>query len=454
MMFTIDEISKIIKGKVLGCRVASSARITGVSIDSRTIKKGELFVAIPGEKYDGHDFIAEAVKKGAAGAVISTKKIHPSSIFFVVVSDTLMALGQLARFHRERFDIPAIAVTGSNGKTTTKEMIAAILGSEWAPLKNSGTQNNLVGVPLTLFKLTDANQSFIVELGMNKKGEIRQLAEISRPNIGIVTNIGPSHLLYLGDLDGVYRAKKELLDFLSRGDIALLNGDDPFLNRFSRKDLKVLRFGMDKCADFRAENIRRENHGWSFEVEGEVYSLRLPAYHDIYNALAAISVGMLFNIPSARIRKTLANYVSLDKRMARGIIKGIEFIDDTYNSNPLSMRSAIRTLSNYTSTGSKILISGDMLELGKKAAYYHSEIGELVAESDIDKFISVGRLARNSFIAAKKMGMRDIWFCKTKEEAAAILRRVTRPNDVVLVKGSRAMRMEEVIKCFTISYTR
>ncbi|MDD5680566.1 MAG: UDP-N-acetylmuramoyl-tripeptide--D-alanyl-D-alanine ligase [Candidatus Omnitrophica bacterium] len=465
-MFSINELTKITEGKIFCRRDFGHGRVTGISIDSRTIKKGELFIAIPGEKYDGHDFTAAAIKKGAAGAVISSKKIgyikkkigcsfNPENdVFFIAVNDTLKMLGRLAHFHREKFDIPAIAVTGSNGKTTTKEMIAAVLGNGWAPLKNSGTQNNLVGVPLTLLRLTDANQSLVAELGMNAEGEIRQLAGIVRPNIGVITNVGPSHLQYLGDLNGVYRAKKELLDFLSRGDIALLNGDDRLLGRFKRKDLKVFRFGVGKDADFRAEDIKREDFGWSFNAAGASYSLRLPAYHDIYNALAAISVGTLFNVPSGRMREALAEYVSLDKRMVRGIIEGIEFIDDTYNSNPLSMRSAIATLSDYNAKGSRILISGDMLELGKKAADYHSEIGELVAESGIDKFISVGKLARNSFIAAKKKGMRDIWFCKTKEEAASILRKVTKPNDVVLVKGSRGMRMEEVIRCFTISYTR
>jgi len=464
-MFTANEITKITKGKILNRSVTASTA-AGVSIDSRTIKKGELFVAIGGERYDGHDFVGEAMKKGARGAIISAKKIayikekigrgfNPeNNIFFAAVGNTLKALGELARFHRERFDIPAIAVTGSNGKTTTKEMIAASLGGEWRPLKNSGTRNNLVGVPMTLFKLTDSYQSLVVELGMNKKGEIRELAEISRPNIGIITNIGPSHLQYLGDLNGVYRAKRELLDFLGRGDIALLNDDDPILSKFKGRNPKVLRFGMGEGADFRAENIKKEDRGWSFKVAGESYTLHLPAYHDIYNALAAISIGALFNVSPAKMREALADYVSLDKRMVRGIIEGIEFIDDTYNSNPLSMRSAIATLSGYSAKGNKILISGDMLELGKKSAYYHSKIGELVAESDIDKFISVGKLARNSFAAAKRRGMQDAWFCETKKEAASILRRVAKPDDVVLIKGSRGMQMEEVIKCFTISYTR
>ncbi|MDP3789453.1 MAG: UDP-N-acetylmuramoyl-tripeptide--D-alanyl-D-alanine ligase, partial [Candidatus Omnitrophota bacterium] len=428
MMFTVEEILKATKGKLLSRRAPVTA-VSNVSTDSRTIKKNELFVAIPGENFDGHDYIDAAIKRGAAGAVISSKKAVSNlnaegNTFFVAVNDTVEALGQLARFHRERFDIPAIAVTGSSGKTTTKEMIAAALSAGWHPLKNSGTQNNFIGVPLTLFRLTDAYDSLVVELGTNHPGEIKRLAEISRPNIGVITNVGPSHLEYLGDINGVYRAKKELLDFLGSGDIALLNADDSFLRRFKGKGLKVLRFGMDETADFRAEDIRREAGGWSFKVSGASYSLKLPAYHDIYNALAAIATGSLFGVPSGKMRGALADYVSLDKRMVKGIIKGIEFIDDTYNSNPLSMKNAIMTLSSYPVRGKKILISGDMLELGKKSARYHSEVGELVAGSDIDKFISVGRLARNSFNAAKKKGMRDARFCKTKEEAVSIQQKV------------------------------
>lgn len=457
MMFNLNEILNITKGKAL-IRPAGVKDAGGVSTDSRTIKDGELFVAISGENFDGHDFIGRAVKKGAAGVIVSSKKVIRSfdpgcGAFLVAVADTIEALGQLAHFHRDRFDIPAIAVTGSNGKTTTKEMIAAVLGRRWRPLKNSGTQNNLIGVPLTLFNLSDAYSSLVVELGTNHWGEIKRLARISRPNIGIITNIGPSHLEHLADLDGVYRAKKELLDFLGRGDIVLLNGDDAYLRRFRGRGPKVLRFGINEKADFTAEEIHQEAGGWSFKSGGESYLLRVPARHDIYNALAAISIGTLFGVPAEKMREALSDYVSLDKRMVKGIIKGIEFIDDTYNSNPLSMKNAIATLSDYAAKGSKILVSGDMLELGKKSAYYHSEIGELAAGSDIDKFISVGRLARNSFVAAKKKGMRDAWFCKTKEEAVSILQKVAKPDDVVLVKGSRGMRMEEVIKCFIISYT-
>ncbi|MBU4377084.1 MAG: UDP-N-acetylmuramoyl-tripeptide--D-alanyl-D-alanine ligase [Candidatus Omnitrophica bacterium] len=461
-MFTVNEIIKATGGRCLNHPAIKE--VTGVSTDSRTVKSGAIFIAIPGERYDGHDFIAKALAEGASGVIIASKKINyakkrfgfdfrsADNRIFVAVDDTVTALGDLARLHRERFDIPVVAITGSNGKTTAKEMIYTALKTKWRPLKNSGTENNLIGVPHTLLKLQDTYDSLVVELGMSRIGEIKRLAEISRPNIGIITNIGPSHLQYLRDLSGVYAAKKELLDFLKRGDIAILNGDDFILRSFGRKTLKAVRFGIENNSDFRAESIKHEGRNWSFRVSGTTFLIKSASHHDIYNALAAISIGALFGIRLARISEALCGYVSLDKRMVRSIIEGIEFIDDTYNSNPLSMSSAIATLSSYNSKGSKVLVSGDMLELGRKSAYYHGEMGRLVADSGIDKFISVGKLARNSFLAAKKSGMQNIWFCRTKKEAASVLKKIVKPDDVVLVKGSRGMRMEEVIKCFTISY--
>lgn len=460
-MFTLNEILEATKGKLLvGTR---DTLIKGVSTDTRTIHKGELFIAIKGTKYDGHTFIAEALKKDGAGAIVHSKKIEISSVIklarrlkrsIISVSDTVKALGEIARFHRSRFDIPVVAVTGSNGKTTTKEMIENILRKKWSPLKNFGTQNNLIGVPLTLLKLTSKNKSAVIELGMNRSGEIRKLAELSHPNIGVITNIGPSHLKYLESLQGIYRAKRELLDFLNKGDTALLNNDDVFLRRFKKRKLRIFTFGIENQSDFQARSVKKERLGWRFNVKGRPYFLPLAAYHDIYNALASISIGRLFNVDFEDMANALKNYKPLRMRMARSVFNGIEFIDDTYNSNPRSLENAIKTLANFKTKGKKILIGGDMLELGKKSVYYHNRIGRIVARSGIDSFISVGGLMRNSFLAAKRSGMKDTWFCPSKEEAAALLKKIAQSDDVVLIKGSRATQMEDVIKCFITSFTR
>ena len=459
-MFSVNEILKATEGRLLAG--SKTGKIKGISPDTRTIRKGELFIATKGAKYDGHTFLADAFKKGAMGAVVSSKNVVFSGItklvtrqnrFIISVPDTITALGEIARFHRQRFDIPLVAVTGSNGKTASKEMIAAVLGGEWAPLKNSGTLNNFIGLPSTLLELTGRNKSAVVELGMNRFGEIGKLSEISRPNIGVVTNIGPSHLEFLKDLEGIYRAKKELLNFLGTGDIAVLNNDDIFLRRFKKKGLRIVTFGIKPGCNYRATGIKREAGGWRFRVGDQPYSMPLRSYHDIYNALAAISVGRLFNVDSNEMARALSRFRPLEKRMTRCVFKGIEFLDDTYNSNPLSLGSAIQTLADYRVKGKRILVSGDMLELGEKAAYYHKKIGRSVARSGIDNFIVVGKLMRNSFLAAKSCGMKDTYFCSSKQKAAVLLKRIARPHDVILVKGSRATKMEDIIKCFITSST-
>lgn len=460
IMFRVSEILKATKGGLLAG--SEPAQIKGVSIDSRSIRKGEIFVAIKGARYDGHTFVADALKKGAVGAIVCSKKVLSSDImkfiaasncFIILVDDSLKALGEIASFHRRKFDIPVVAVTGSNGKTATKEMIENILRSKWSPLKNTGTQNNLVGVPLTLLKLTDRNKSAIIELGMSRAGEIKELAEMVRPNIGVITNIGPSHLEYLESLEAIYRAKRELLDFLGKWDIAVLNNDDLFLRRFKKKGLKILTFSIKRKSDFQARDIKRQKQGWRFKIRGRPYFIPLAAYHDIYNALAAISIGMLCNVNFEEMARALNNCAPLEKRMRRSVFNDIEFIDDTYNSNPLSLKNAIKTLADYRTRGKKILVSGDMLELGKKSVYYHKRVGRLVARSGIDNFITVGDLMHNSFLAAKRYGMKNTHSFSTKEEAAALLKRIARPDDVILVKGSRATQMEDVIKCFITSFT-
>jgi UDP-N-acetylmuramoyl-tripeptide--D-alanyl-D-alanine ligase len=460
-MFNADEIIKAAKGKII--TGPESAQVKGVSVDSRTIKKGELFIAIKGARCDGHKFIDEAFRKGAAGALVCSRNMSPRRVtgsvtgprrFIISVTNTVKALGEIARFRRERFDIPIVAVTGSNGKTTAKEMIENTLRREWSPLKNFGTQNNLIGVPLSLLKLTKENKSAVLELGMNRPGEIKQLAGIIKPNIGAVTNIGPSHLKYLKSLKAVYCAKKELLDYLGKWDTAVLNSDDYFLSRFRKKTLRIFTFGIKAKADFQAKSITKKGGGWKFNVRGKPYFIPLAACHDIYNALIAISIGTLFNVKSKEIANALRKYKPLERRMTRSLLNGIEFIDDTYNSNPLSLESAVRTLVDCRTKGRRILVSGDMLELGGKAVYYHSKIGRLVARSGIDNFISVGGLMRNSYRAARQSGMKNSWFCSSKEDAAALLKQIAKPNDVVLVKGSRATQMEDVIKCFITLSTR
>ena len=459
MTFHIDEILREIKGKLLtdgGRRV-----FTGVSIDSRQIKDGQIFIAIKGKNYDGHDFVRQAIKGGAACAIVQGEKAkkvlgatgHPRRCI-ISAADTVMALGHLAALHRRGFDIPSIAVTGSCGKTATKEMIYRAIRSSWRPLKNIGTQNNHIGVPLTILKLNNRHGSIVLELGMNHSGEIQRLSRIAQPNVGVVTNIGPAHLQYLGSLQSVYKAKKELLDYLDSWDTAILNHDDAFLRRYRKKGLRIMRYGITHRSEFQARKARRLRNGWSFEVKGTSYFMPSLAYHDIYNALAAICVGTLFNVKQDCMHRALKDIVPPAQRMEVKTFKGIAFIDDTYNSNPLSLESAIKTLSNIKTKGKKILITGDMLELGGRSRYYHARLGRAIAKSGIDELIAVGQLARYTYLEAVSNGMRQSRFYHSKDEVVPLLREMAKPNDVVLVKGSRAMKMEDIIECFITSSTR
>ncbi|MBN1872109.1 MAG: UDP-N-acetylmuramoyl-tripeptide--D-alanyl-D-alanine ligase [Candidatus Omnitrophica bacterium] len=458
-MFKIDEIIRWTKGRVLS--VAKDYEFGNISIDSRDVRDGAIFIAIKGKRYDGHDFAVKALMNGASCAIVEGRKA--SSVFgdakrlrrcIISVKDTIRALGDLAALHRRRFDIPSVAVTGSCGKTTTKDMIGSVLKGSWRPLTNAGTKNNAIGVPLTILTLDERHDSLVVELGMNHAGEIRRLAEMSRPNVGVVTNVGPCHIQYLGNMRSVYKAKKELLDYLDRWDSAILNNDDNFLCRFRGSGLNILRYGIRERSDYQARKISRSGNGWSFEVNGFSYSIPSLARHDIYNALAAICVGRLFNVSEDEIRNGLSRIRASDHRMNMKTFSKIRFIDDSYNSNPLSLESAVKTLSELNARGRKILVLGDMLELGAKSKLYHERIGKIIAGSDINEFIAVGPMARNIHMQAAKGGMKQSRFCNSKDEAVSFLKSIVRPYDVVLVKGSRATKMEEIIECFITSFTR
>lgn len=460
-MFKAGEIIEATKGRLLAGN--AGAVVKGVSTNSRAIRKGDLFIAIKGPRFDGHSFAREAANKGASGILLCSKssfarefesgawKVKP---FIAACKDTVKALGDLAHFYRSRFDIPLVAVTGSNGKTATKDMISRVLDNGWYPLKSSGTLNNSIGVPLTLLKLSGKNKSAVIELGMNAPGEIKRLALISMPNIGVITNIGPSHLEYLKNLEGVFRAKKELLDHLGAGDIAVLNNDDLFLRSYSKKGLRAVTFGIKRESDFRAKELKKQANSWRFTVEGNPYTVTSAAYHDIYNALAAIAVGRIFDLRHKEIATALKKYRPLDKRMSMSVYRGVEIIDDTYNSNPASLKNAVKALAGYKTNGRRILVAGDMLELGQRSGYYHKRFGKAVAGSGIDFFLTVGRQSHKSFLAARRSGMKKAASCATKEEAALILKKFTRADDVVLVKGSRGSKMEDVIKCFITSFIR
>ena len=375
-MFKVEELVKATGGRLVSGNPKLIVR--GVSIDSRTIKTEEIFIAIRGDRFDGHSFIQEAIRKRARAIILcrrfsnKLKKIVRNSnrkVSFIAVSDTRKALGRLACFHRSRFSIPIIAITGSNGKTTVKDMLAWVLSSQARVLKNPGTQNNDIGLPLTLLKLDISHDVVVLELGTNHFGEIAYLADISGPNLGIITNIGLSHLEYLKNLSGVYKEKVSLLKELRLPKIAILNADDSKLAglRNNKKIFKAT-FGIKNKCDFKASSIRvTANNKLEFLVNANLsckVRLNTIGYANVYNALAVITAARLLGFRYGSINQRLGSFIFPPGRLRLIKLNSISFLDDTYNANPNSLSEALSVLSRVKIKGRRILVLGDMLELG------------------------------------------------------------------------------------------
>ncbi len=460
-MFTIKEISECTGGKLV--KGSLDVKVSGVSIDSRTIKPNELFVAIKGERFDGHVFIKEALRRGAAAIVFSGKPYektalkHRRAIPMLRVKNTVRALGALAYSYRARFKIPIIAVTGSNGKTTTKEMLKAIFSKKFSVLCNPGTQNNQIGVPLALFKLQKKHRLAVIEIGASRAGEIDRLSWILQPGVGVITNIAPAHLEFFKNLQGVFKTKMELARNLSKGAKLVINQDDPFLSRVNGPNLQRVTFGLNRSCDFCAEAIKQTEKGLSFVLNGKHrIALKALGRHNVYNALAGIAAAKSFGIGYNEIKDALSIFKAPPMRMQLFDVNNVRIISDCYNSNPDSLASALEFLSEYSSKGKKIAVCGDMLELGERARSLHFDIGKRLAGRKIDFLITVGSLSKKIASGAHAAGMpkASIRTYSSTSEAANALYELTQENDVVLIKGSRAMQMENVIKCFTGSSTR
>ena len=450
-MLTIAEIVQATRGRLIQGRL--SANIHGVSINSRTVKKGDLFVAIIGERFDAHAFIAQAVKKGARAVVVSKKVVCGPSVTVVRVDDTTRALGFMALHYRKKFPIPLVAVTGSAGKTTTKELIAAVLKKRYRVLKNIKTENNQFGVPLTLLKLRKSHNIAVLELGTNQFGDIRWLSRIARPTVCVFTNIGDSHLQGLKTRAGVFKEKFRMIQGLNRKDCVIYNKDDDYLSTIAQSKItpKKISYGLNDNSDFRAKSIRlRQNRLTEFSVDGKRFQLKTPAKHNIYNALAAIVCGRLFKVNFSDIQKAVGQYAFGLNRQEIKKIGSLLIIDDTYNSNPVSFKSAIETLNSLELKGRKILVCADMLELGGRARSLHEDMGKLVAKSKVHLVLTMGPYARFLKDTIGRMhGRIQSYHCGSLEEIHRRLKNFCRPGDVLLVKGSRAMKMERTVAFLT-----
>lgn len=436
----------------LGPNFDRDAVATGYSIDSRTIKPGELFFAVRGERMDGHDFLDQAFQRGALAAVVSQEKLPASgadSPQLLPTEDTLVALQLLAQAVRRLWARPLIAVTGSAGKTTTKEAIAHVLATGFRVHKSEGNFNNHFGLPLMLLKLEPEHDCAVVELGMSHLGEITALAQIAQPDTGVVTNVAPVHLEFFKDISEIARAKYELVESLPETGTAVLNADDDFVSKFG-KDFKgkVTLYGIAPGADVRAENIEsRGEHGSEFDVvtgnRRQRANLPLVGSHNIHNALAAIAVALESGIPLTEAVASLAAMVAADKRGEVVRIGNITVINDCYNSNPKALAAMVDALADMPAKR-RIVVAGEMLELGPQGEAMHRESGQHIANKGIDVLVGVRGLAEEMVKAAKQKGMRAE-FLVNADAAGEWLAREIRDGDVVLLKASRGVKLEKAL---------
>jgi UDP-N-acetylmuramoyl-tripeptide--D-alanyl-D-alanine ligase len=424
----------------------------GYSIDSRTIAPGQLFFAVKGERLDGHDFVAAALDRGAVGAVVRADQLHrfPRKISLLPVEDTLTALQSLATAVRKLWGKPLIGVTGSAGKTTTKEAIAHVLGSNFRVLKSEGNFNNHFGLPLMLLKIEPEHDLAVIEMGMSHGGEIRALAKIAQPEIGVVTNVAPVHLEFFDSVAGIARAKYELVESLPASGIAVLNADDEYVSQFGRGFKgSVISYGRSSTADVRAENVGSCGaSGSQFDIltpAGHAHAtLPLVGEHNILNALAAVSVGLARGMTIEESAAALATMKPADKRGQVLQLDNITVINDCYNSNPKALNAMVDALASMKAQR-RIVVAGEMLELGPAGEEMHRDAGQHMGEKKIDLLVGVRGLAQAMVERARDAGTNAV-FVATPEEAGEWLAREMRDGDVVLLKASRGVKLEKALE--------
>jgi UDP-N-acetylmuramoyl-tripeptide--D-alanyl-D-alanine ligase len=429
----LSDVIRVTKGIPVG--IPDNLEFSGVSTDSRTIKEGEVFFALRGERFNGHKFVKEALKKGAPFSVVAERGIKRT----VMVKDTLYALGEIALIYRQKFKIPFIAVTGSNGKTTTKELLATILSERYKVLKSKGGYNNFIGVPLTLFELDKSYDIAVLEFGMNRRGEIKRLSEIAGPETGIITNISPCHIAFFKDERDILQAKLEILPFIK----TLIFNKDNHLLRCRGKQLfvpTIHTFGIES-GEMRAEKLKLEETRSHFYINGLPFNLPIPGIHNVYNALAGILVGTLYGVSLKEAQRALANASLLKGRGAILNLNGFRIIDSTYNSNPVALLSSLEQL-KLMKAKRKIAVLGDMLELGKKAEEYHRKIGKELKRFGVKELFTLGKLAENF---GSEAGI-DTFSFNSIEELIPCLKKYILPGDVILIKGSRKLKMERIVE--------
>ena len=446
-MMRLSEAARAIPAEMRGEDRAFGA----VSTDTRTLGPQALFVALKGERYDGHDFLAQAAEKDIAGALVQSTEKLPAKLPALVVDDTRLALGRLSKYWRGKFSMPLVALTGSNGKTTVKEMLASILraaSADDAVLATRGNLNNDIGVPLTLFELRSSHHYAVVELGMNHAGEIRYLARLATPDVALVNNAGPAHIEFFDSVEAIARAKGEIFEGLKPGGTAVINADDRHAGIW--RDLaggrRIVNFGIERPAEVSATYRLRwlESEIVVRTPLGEAQAvLKAPGLHNVRNALAASAAAVALQVPAPAIARGLERYSGIKGRLQKKAgLNGATLIDDTYNANPESARAAIAVLAQ--APGEKLLVLGDMGELGSGAAEMHAEIGRYARQQGITRMLALGE---HSAHAVRAFGTGARHFVRI-EDLLAEAGNALSPGVTALIKGSRYMQMERVVKSF------
>jgi UDP-N-acetylmuramoyl-tripeptide--D-alanyl-D-alanine ligase len=428
--------------------------VNKVSTDSRTLKSRELFVALRGENFDGHNFVESAAQIGAAGAIVEStwNGEIPKNFALIRAKDTLQAYQDLAANYRKSLTLEVVAITGSNGKTSTKDFTAAVLAHRLRVTKTEGNFNNHVGLPRTILEATSADEIGVWEIGMNHPGEIATLAEVAAPDVAIITNIGVAHIEFMGSREKIAEEKGALVEAVGSEGTVILNADDPFTGSIaSRARGKVILAGITS-GSIRAGEITQSGTGTDFTILEGAHRCRaqlsFPGLHMVQNALLAVAAGRIFGLS---LEECAAELVGAPLTKARSQIKdigGVQFLDDSYNANPDSMKAALRTLVELDADGKRIAVLGEMHELGDQSERGHCEVGEAAAALKVDQLIAIGDVAAAIADAAGRAGLRKTTIVKSTLEAAEVLGEIAAPGDLILIKGSRAARTEEVIEHF------
>ncbi|KAF0123282.1 MAG: UDP-N-acetylmuramoyl-tripeptide--D-alanyl-D-alanine ligase [bacterium] len=454
--FSSADVLKITGGRLLHGSLFASFK--NISTDSRTIKPEDLFIALKGEHFDGHSFIPQIYKKGANGAIVKRGFLEEEGWngewTIIEVDDTLRALGDIAHFWRMKHPIPVVGITGSNGKTTTKEMIGSILEITFNILKTEGNFNNLIGLPLTLLRLSKKDEIAVLEMGTNARGEIKRLSEISVPDVAVITNIGQAHLQGLLSVEEVREEKGDLFKILREDGFAVINQDDPMVLKLAAEcRCRKIGFSMSEEAELMAKDVSISDSGkvrFRLAAGDKDAIIDLPVYgiFNVYNALAAAGVAKSLGVGLEIIKEGLERFKPLPGRMEIIELDGYTIINDTYNANPNSMGQALKTLTGLKRAGRTIAVLGDMLELGEFTESAHIKIGSMVSGLGIDYLFTLGKDSVNIALAASEGGMNvdNIYIEKEYQDVTAKLRAIITKGDCILVKGSRGMKMELIVK--------